>query len=310
MAVGGGGFVLDRDGDHYLAAGDTERLADYGAPMIEAHVLQEVDDADRIGPAVWHGNPCRIAHQGAHMQPARGGHGRQQAHGATGQVGGGHRIGRALGQQQREEAEAGAKIEHLARRDELQCVRVHGGQLADREALVAIRRVRRLPALAEPGQGIAIERGPGQQRVINAGPHDASEHALEDFHPGQPARREQLFGQQPGHVVVELVGGQPVGQLDPAAALGQAEVVGADYGTGVRGTVLTAVARRIGAQDADEVVVVPAVRARRERVDGLRKRGDEVRVAHRPVASAEICWAARCSPVRSATTCTRSQNSA
>ena len=119
---------------------------------------------------------------------------------------------------------------------------------------MAVRRGRRPPALADSGQGIAIERAPGQQRVINAGPHDAGEYALEDLRPGQPARREQLFDQQPGHVVVELVGAQPVAHLDPAAALGQAEVVGADHGTGVRG----AAARRLGAQDADEMVVVAA----------------------------------------------------
>src|ERR1019366_2918743 len=79
---------------------------------------------------------------------------------------------------------------------------------------LAYAAARRQPALADSGQGIAIERAPGQQRVINAGPHDAGEYPLEDFYPGQPARREELFGQQPGYVVVELVGGQPVGYLD------------------------------------------------------------------------------------------------
>src|SRR6266545_6162403 len=72
MAEGGGGFVLDRHGDHYLMAGDTEGLADHGAATVGAHVLQKVDDADSVGPAIWHWDPRSIAHQGAHLQPARG----------------------------------------------------------------------------------------------------------------------------------------------------------------------------------------------------------------------------------------------
>src|SRR5215468_481426 len=182
---------------------------------------------------------------------------------------------------------------------------IHRGEIADRVP-VAGHGGRCPPVLADPGQGIAVERVPCQQRVANTGPHDAGEYPLEDVRPGQPARREQLVGQQPGQVVVELVALQPVAHLDPVAAFGKAEMAGADDGTPVRGTA----ARGCGAEHADEMVVIAAWWARRERVNDLRQGPDRARLAHRPVASADISWAACCSPVRSPTTWTRSQNSA
>ena len=125
----------------------------------------------------------------------------------------------------------------------------------------------------------------------------------------------ELARDEPGDVVVELVGAQPVQHEQAVARPVDLEVVG-DPLRGSRGHEPDGHGRPVDVADDDPRVLPPPRVRRGQRIDADRARGhgrgvaDGHRRRQRPIISAAMSWLTSESPVRSRTTRMRSTNSA